>query len=71
MVRKEILALVVMVVASLLPTLVQAGGLSLYEIGTADVGLASAGWAARVPAAGTTATCGGGHHQKPDISKVG
>jgi long-chain fatty acid transport protein len=47
MVRKKILALVVMAVASLLPALVQAGGLSLYEIGTADVGLASAGWAAR------------------------
>src|SRR5215831_7656315 len=26
---------------------VKAGGLSLYEIGTSDVGLASAGWAAR------------------------
>ena len=47
MVRKKILALMVMTVASLLPALVQAGGLSLYEIGTADVGLASAGWAAR------------------------
>ena len=43
MVRKEILAIVVLAVASLLPTFVQAGGLSLYEIGTADVGLASAG----------------------------
>jgi long-chain fatty acid transport protein len=47
MVRKGILAIVIMAVASLLPTLVQAGGLSLYEIATADVGLASAGWAAR------------------------
>jgi hypothetical protein len=43
MVRKEILALVVMVVALFLPALVQAGGLSIYEIGTADVGLANAG----------------------------
>ena len=47
MVRKKILASVVMAVASLLPAVVQAGGLSLYEIATADVGLASAGWAAR------------------------
>jgi len=47
MVRKKILALMVMTVASLLPAVGQAGGLSLYEIGTADVGLASAGWAAR------------------------
>jgi len=54
---------VVMVVASLLPAVGQGGGLSLYEIGTADVGLASAGWAANASAAGTTATCGDGHHQ--------
>jgi long-chain fatty acid transport protein len=47
MVRKRIFAIAVIAVASLLPTFVQAGGLSLYEIGTADVGLASAGWAAR------------------------
>jgi len=47
MVKKKILAITVMAIALLLPTLVQAGGLSLYEIGTADVGLASAGWAAR------------------------
>ena len=47
MVRKRVLTIVVMAVASLLPVFVQAGGLSLYEIGTADVGLASAGWAAR------------------------
>jgi hypothetical protein len=59
MVRKEILALV------------QVGGLSLYEIGPADVGLASAGWAANAPAAGTPPTCGGGHHLKPDIFTVG
>ena len=30
-----------------------AGGLSLYEIATADVGLASAGWAARAQDAAT------------------
>jgi long-chain fatty acid transport protein len=47
MVRKKILASVIMAVASLLPAFVQAGGLSLYEIATSDVGLASAGWAAR------------------------
>jgi hypothetical protein len=42
-VRKEILALVVMDVVSLLPAVGQTGGLSLYEIGRADVGLAKAG----------------------------
>ena len=44
------LMLVVLVLCSLilLPTSpTEAGGLSLYEIATADVGLASAGWAAR------------------------
>ena len=34
----------------------QAGGLYLYEIGTRDAGLASAGWAARAADAGTLAT---------------
>ena len=46
-VRRKIFAIVAMAVASLLPDFVQAGGLSLYEIATSDVGLASAGWAAR------------------------
>ncbi len=32
---------------ALIPATTQAGGLSLYEIATSDVGLASAGWAAR------------------------
>ena len=42
------LTLTVMAVAAFLPTLAQAGGgLSLYEIATSDVGLASAGWVAR------------------------
>ena len=45
--QKQFLAIVVVALVSLLPAFVQAGGLSLYEIGTADVGLASAGWAAR------------------------
>jgi hypothetical protein len=45
-----------------LPAVVQAGGLFLYEIGTADVGLASVGSAARAPVGGTTATWGGGFH---------
>jgi hypothetical protein len=62
MVRKEILAPVVMVLALVLPAVVQAGGLFLYEIGTADVGLASVGSAARAPVGGTTATWGGGFH---------
>src|SRR5689334_5714145 len=34
-------------VFALTPTASNAGGLSLYEIATSDVGLASAGWAAR------------------------
>jgi long-chain fatty acid transport protein len=47
MARKHRLAITVTVVALLLPTFAEAGGLSLYEIATSDVGLASAGWAAR------------------------
>lgn len=54
----------VMVVALLLPALVQAGGLSLYEIGTEDGGLASVWWAAPAPAGRTTATGGGGSDLK-------
>ena len=53
MVRKKILALVVMVVASLLPAVGQAGGLFLTEFGTEDVALAGAGWAARAQDAST------------------
>jgi long-chain fatty acid transport protein len=46
--RQLRLAIIVMAIAAFLPTLAQAGGgLSLYEIATSDVGLASAGWAAR------------------------
>jgi long-chain fatty acid transport protein len=42
------LAILVLAVAVFLPTFAQAGGgLSLYEIATSDVGLASAGWASR------------------------
>src|SRR5512134_513660 len=44
---KHRLAITVTAVALLLPTVAQAGGLSLYEIATSDVGLASAGWTAR------------------------
>jgi long-chain fatty acid transport protein len=47
MARRKILAIVVMAVASFHPAFAQAGGLSLYEIATSDVGLAGAGWAAR------------------------
>jgi long-chain fatty acid transport protein len=36
-----------MAIAVFLPAFAQAGGLSLYEVATSDVGLASAGWAAR------------------------
>lgn len=45
--QKQFLAIAIMAVGSLIPAFAQAGGLSLYEIATADVGLASAGWAAR------------------------
>lgn len=38
----KVLAIVVMAVASFLPAFVQAGGLTLYEIATSDVGLAGA-----------------------------
>jgi long-chain fatty acid transport protein len=41
------LALVICILAVPLFSSARAGGLSLYEIATADVGLASAGWAAR------------------------
>ncbi|MGB5056240.1 MAG: outer membrane protein transport protein, partial [Nitrospirales bacterium] len=37
----------------LMPALAQAGGLFLTEIGTPDVGLAGAGWAARAQDAST------------------
>lgn len=47
MLNKIAVAIMVTAVALLLPALTGAGGLTLYEIGTADVGLASAGWAAR------------------------
>src|SRR5210317_2423240 len=42
--------------ASLIASPAQAGGLYLYEIGTPDVGTASAGWAARAQDAGTVFT---------------
>lgn len=45
--RKTRFAVVLAAAAAVFPAVGQAGGLSLYEIGTADVGLASAGWAAR------------------------
>jgi hypothetical protein len=46
MVRRKVLAIVVVAVTSLLPVFVQAGGLSLYEIAISDVGLVGAGRAA-------------------------
>jgi len=42
--------------ASLVAPSAQAGGLYLYELGTPDVGAASAGWAARAQDAGTVFT---------------
>ena len=42
--------------ASLVAPSTHAGGLYLYELGTPDVGAASAGWAARAQDAGTVFT---------------
>ena len=42
--------------ASLIASPAQAGGLYLYELGTPDVGTAAAGWAARAQDAGTVFT---------------
>jgi len=53
MVKKHILASMIMVVASLVPAFAQAGGLFLSEFGTEDVALAGAGWAARAQDAST------------------
>lgn len=53
MVRKHILASMIMVVAALVPAFAQAGGLFLSEFGTEDVALAGAGWAARAQDAST------------------
>jgi len=44
------------VIALLIASSAQAGGLYLYELGTPDVGLAAAGWAARAQDAGTVFT---------------
>jgi len=44
---RRILAITILAIALLIPGRALAGGIALYEIGTADVGLASAGWAAR------------------------
>src|SRR6476620_1086188 len=44
-------SILVLIMLPALPA--DAGGLSLYEIATADVGLASAGWAARAQDAAT------------------
>jgi len=45
--RREMIAITILASALLIPGRAPAGGLALYEIATADVGLASAGWAAR------------------------
>ena len=47
---------VVLLLLSLSPSAAQAGGVFLYEVGTPDVGLASAGWAARAEDAATILT---------------
>jgi long-chain fatty acid transport protein len=47
MVRSRVSGAIALTLALVLPAPAIAGGLSLYEIATADVGLASAGWAAR------------------------
>ena len=51
----NILAITSLVMAITLPQ-AQAGGLYLYELGTPDVGAASAGWAARAQDAATVFT---------------
>ena len=45
--RREMIAITILASALLIPGRALAGGIALYEIATADVGLASAGWAAR------------------------
>ena len=45
--RREMIAITILIVVLVIPAHTLAGGLTLYEIATADVGLASAGWAAR------------------------
>jgi len=51
----NMLTITLLVIATALPQ-VQAGGLYLYELGTPDVGAASAGWSARAQDAGTVFT---------------
>jgi long-chain fatty acid transport protein len=45
--RRESISITILTVVLIIPAQALAGGIALYEIGTADVGLASAGWAAR------------------------
>jgi len=51
-----LLTVVMALLGAVLPTSSDAGGLYLYEIGTPEVGLASAGWAARAQDASTVFT---------------
>jgi len=50
------LAIIIVFIATLSPLTVRAGGLTLYEVGTPDVGYASAGYAARADDPGTVLT---------------
>ncbi len=52
----ELVAIIIVFIATLSPLTVQAGGLTLYEVGTPDVGYASAGYAARADDPGTVLT---------------
>jgi len=45
--RRKNISITILIVVLVIPAHALAGGIALYEIATADVGLASAGWAAR------------------------
>ena len=53
---RHALAMMTLAVGTLASVTTQAGGISLYEVGTADVGLASAGYSARAQDASTVFT---------------
>jgi long-chain fatty acid transport protein len=54
--RRTYVYVVLLTAVLIMPASVWAGGLCLYEIGTPEVGLASAGWAARAQDASTVFT---------------
>jgi len=54
--HRRILLVLALLAAAAAPTTAMAGGILLYEVGSADVGLASAGWGARAQDASTVLT---------------